>query len=117
MLPAPTPPPLPELRGATPHLENYRRVYRASEAEADQAVGPAALADYLRTDEALDARPVVVKARDAESTFGFKVDNRAVAAFCQARGPRFIGFAGVDDFFFVAELTRPSATGPSLSAQ
>ena len=89
-------PPLPELRGVTPHLQNYRRVYRASEEQTDQAVGPEALASYLRLYDALDARTVVVKARDAESTFGFKIENRDLARFCQTHGPRFIGFAGVD---------------------
>jgi uncharacterized protein len=89
-------PPLPELRGVTPHLQNYRRVYRASEEQADQAVGPEALASYLRLYDGLDARAVVVKARDAESTFGFKIENRDLARFCETHGPRFIGFAGVD---------------------
>ena len=89
-------PPLPELRGETPHLQNYRRVYRASEEKADQSTGPAALAEYLKLYEGLDARAIVVKARDAESTFGFKVDNGDLAAFCRAQGSRFIGFAGVD---------------------
>ena len=89
-------PPLPELQKHAPHLQNYRRVYQASEEQVGDSVGPAALSDYLKTYDALDARAVVVKARDLETTFGFKVGNDDVADFCKAQGPRFIGFAGVD---------------------
>ena len=38
----------------------------------------------------------MIKARDLESTFDFKVRNEDVAQFCKDHGPRFIGFAGVD---------------------
>jgi uncharacterized protein len=89
-------PPLPEFQKQAPHLQNYRRVYQASEKQVDDSVGPAALSDYLKSYDALDARAVVVKARDLESTFGFKVENGDVANFCKAHASRFIGFAGVD---------------------
>src|SRR6478752_1351293 len=89
-------PPLPEFQKHAPHLQNYRRVYQASEQQVDDSVGPAALSDYLKTYDALDARAVVIKARDLGSTFGFKVENRDVAEFCKAHASRFIGFAGVD---------------------
>src|SRR6185369_13266661 len=89
-------PPLPEFQKHAPHLQNYRRVYQTSEKQVDVSVGPAALSDYLKSYEALDARAVVVKARDLESTFGFRVENADVADFCKAHAPRFIGFAGVD---------------------
>ena len=46
--------------------------------------------------EQLGARHVVIKARDLETTFGFRIRNEDVAAFCGTHGPRFIGFAGVD---------------------
>ena len=49
-----------------------------------------------RCTSALGARHVVVKARDLETTFGFRIRNEDVAAFCREHGPRFIGFAGVD---------------------
>jgi len=89
-------PPIPAFRRSAPHLLNYRRVYQASEAEVEEPAGEAALADYLKTYDSLDARAVIVKARDLESTFGFKIANQEVAEFCKAQGPRFIGFAGVD---------------------
>ncbi|MEO8134239.1 MAG: amidohydrolase family protein [Betaproteobacteria bacterium] len=77
-------------------MSNYRRVYQASEALVSSEVGEAALANYLRMYEALDARAVVIKARDLETTFGFRISNEDVAAFCRQHGPRYIGFAGVD---------------------
>lgn len=79
------------------HLANYRRVYKASESRVDKpADEAAALKKYLDTYEKLGAKHVVVKARDNETTFGLKVKNEDVAAFCKAQGGRFIGFAGVD---------------------
>ncbi|MBI1384236.1 MAG: amidohydrolase family protein [Rhizobiales bacterium] len=82
---------------ATGHLANYRRVYAASEARVDRPADPAAaLTAYLAAYDALGARAVVVKARDVETSFGLKIHNEDVAAFCKAHGPRFIGFAGVD---------------------
>lgn len=92
-------PPVPELTpSATTHLSNYRRVYAASETAAGKDIGAEALARYLATYDALDARAVVLKARDLESTFGLKIANESVAAFCQQHGPRYIGFAGVDPY-------------------
>jgi len=87
----------PGLGKTGPHLSNYRRVYNASEQAANgikQAQDP--LAAYLKTYDTCQARHVVVKARDLESTFGFRITNEDVAAFCEAHGPRYIGFAGVD---------------------
>jgi predicted TIM-barrel fold metal-dependent hydrolase len=81
----------------TAHLANYRRVYAQSESRVEKpASEKAALAKYLKTYEKLGARHVVVKARDNETTFGLKVKNEDVAAFCKKHGPRFVGFAGVD---------------------
>ncbi|MGE0799712.1 MAG: amidohydrolase family protein [Lautropia sp.] len=81
----------------TGHLANYRRVYAASEARVERPADPAAaLAGYLAAYDALGAAHVVVKARDNETTFGLKVRNEDVAAFCREQGPRFVGFAGVD---------------------
>ena len=81
----------------TAHLQNYRRVYAASEARVESAGDDAAqLAAYLAEYERLDARHVVVKARDNETTFGLKVTNEAVAQFCRDHSPRYVGFAGVD---------------------
>ena len=74
------------------HLRNYDRIYSAPEAS-----GPADTeADYLRAYQEIGAEHVVIKARDVESTFGFKIANEDVAAFCRKHGPRYIGFAGVD---------------------
>ena len=90
-------PPLPEFTKTGPHLQNYRRVYASSEKASGRAsAGPSSLADYLQEYERLNARHVVIKARDLETTFGFRVTNEDVAEFCRAHGPRFIGFAGVD---------------------
>ena len=81
----------------TAHLANYRRVYAGSESRVDKpADEAAALSAYLAAYDRVGARHVVVKARDNETTFGIKVSNEAVAAFCREHGPRFIGFAGVD---------------------
>ncbi|MBL8380375.1 MAG: amidohydrolase [Burkholderiales bacterium] len=80
----------------TAHLANYRRVYAGSESRVEKPVSEkAALAKYLKTYEALGAKHVVVKARDNETTFGIKIRNEDVAAYCRKHS-RFIGFAGVD---------------------
>jgi len=90
-------PPVPAFHKSAPHLRNYRAVYQASE-DAVEIKGPGAgaLQEYLAMYEAVGARHVVVKARDLETTFGFKIANEDVAEFCRTHGPRFIGFAGVD---------------------
>lgn len=54
------------------------------------------LSEYLAMYESLGARHVIVKARDLETTFGFRIANEDVAEFCRAHAPRFMGFAGVD---------------------
>ena len=90
-------PPVPTIRKTAPHLANYRRVYRASEsASAPPKESADPLGDYLAMYEKMNARHVVIKARDLESTFNFRVRNEDVAAFCREHGPRYIGFAGVD---------------------
>lgn len=89
-------PPLPEFQKSAPHLANYRRVYSASETASAAEIGQDAFADYLASYDAVDARHVVLKARDLETTFGFKISNDDVAHLCAAHGGRFIGFAGVD---------------------
>ncbi len=89
-------PPLPQFAGAAPHLANYRRVYAASEKQVREESGEDALASYLAAYEAVNARHVVLKARDLETTFGFRIANEDVAAFCAQNAPRFLGFAGVD---------------------
>jgi predicted TIM-barrel fold metal-dependent hydrolase len=90
-------PPLPEFQKTGPHLQNYRRVYASSEQEVTQTTaGQHGLDEYLAMYDALGASHVVVKARDIESTFGFRIRNEDVAAFCRKNGPRFLGFAGVD---------------------
>ena len=79
------------------HLANYRRVYKSSEERARTEADPKdALASYIVAYDEAGVSTVVVKARDVETTFGLKITNEDVAAFCKAQGPRFIGFAGVD---------------------
>ncbi|MEO4042143.1 amidohydrolase family protein [Hoeflea sp. CAU 1731] len=89
-------PPIPEMNPNLGHLDNYRRVYSASEKQVSSEKGDDALADYLAAYDRLGIDRVVIKARDVETTFGFKLSNEVVAAFCQQHGPRFVGFAGVD---------------------
>lgn len=92
-------PPVPAFRPPQrEHLANYRRVYGASEAAVGEAQARSAdpLADWLADYERLGAEHVVIKARDLETTFGLKIRNEDVAAFCAEHGPRYIGFAGVD---------------------
>src|SRR5690606_13754132 len=55
-----------------------------------------AFADYLKVYDAMEAEHIVVKARDLETTFGWRIGNEEVAEFCKSQGGRFIGFAGVD---------------------
>lgn len=82
------------------HLANYRRVYASSESRAAASVGAGAgagtMSDYLETYDRAGVETIVVKARDLETTFGWRIRNEDVAAFCQAHGERFFGFAGVD---------------------
>ena len=91
-------PPLPDFGVRASHLSNYRRVYRSSEAAAaeSEASGEDKMADYLAAYDAVDAKHVVVRAKDTETTFGHKTTNEFVAGFCRDHGPRFLGFAGVD---------------------
>jgi len=89
-------PPLPAFNPPAPHLANYRRIYAASEQRSAASDAAGGLDAYLRTYDDLGARHVVLKARDIETTFGFKIANETVADFCWVHGPRFIGFAGVD---------------------
>lgn len=89
-------PPIPEFtQDGTQHLQRYRAVYGSSE-KAASTEKAATLDAYLATYDALGAEHVVVKARDLETTFGWRISNEDVAAFCRQQGERFIGFAGVD---------------------
>ena len=76
------------------HLKNYDRVYATLDAGEVGQDDP--LATYLAAYDELGAEHVVVKARDIETTFGFRISNEDVAAFCRTHGPRYVGFAGVD---------------------
>ncbi|MEA5160664.1 amidohydrolase family protein [Cereibacter johrii] len=89
-------PPHPDFSPPAPHLENYRRVYRASERRSAASDAAQGLDSWLETYERLGARHVVLKARDLTTTFGFRISNEAVAGFIRAHGPRYVGFAGVD---------------------
>jgi hypothetical protein len=89
-------PPHPDFAPSAPHLQNYRRVYQASESRSAASNAAQGLDSWLATYERLGARHVVLKARDLTTTFGFKIPNEVVADFIQAHGPRYIGFAGAD---------------------
>lgn len=91
-------PPVPEFNPSSKqHLANYRRVYKSSEERARAGANPeGALASYIAAYDEAGISTVVVKARDVETTFGLKIKNEDVAAFCKTQGSRFIGFAGVD---------------------
>jgi len=87
-------PPVPAFaQTATTHLQRYRTVYQSSEKAAARQDS---FEEYLAAYDALGAEHIVVKARDLETTFGWRISNEDVAAFCRAQGPRFVGFAGVD---------------------
>jgi predicted TIM-barrel fold metal-dependent hydrolase len=88
-------PPVPDvaLRPAG-HLSNYDRVYSSESREPESP--DRALESYLATYDELGATHVVIKARDIETTFGFKISNEDIAGFCRTHGKRYIGFAGVD---------------------
>lgn len=91
-------PPLPEFRPTNrEHLANYSRVYSSSQSRNSlfQDVEDERRA-YFDMYSAHNVRHVVVHARDVESTFGLKIHNENLAAFCRNNGPRFVGFAGVD---------------------
>ena len=87
-------PPLPAFgpKGAE-HLKRYRQVYAASETAAEPQQD---LAGYLDEYDKAGVTHVCVKARDLETTYGWRIRNEDVADFCREQGPRFIGFAGVD---------------------
>ena len=92
-------PPLQALNIRAPHLKNYDRIYAGSEKdplEREPEYSPAALQRYLAAYDAVGASKVVVKARDLETTFGMKIRNEDIAAFCREQGERFLGFAGAD---------------------
>ncbi len=91
-------PPVPEFsQTQAVHLANYRRVYAASEKQtAAQGDNAESLRGYFDMYDHLEAEHVVIKARDLETTFGWRIRNEDVSAFCRTHGERFIGFAGVD---------------------
>ena len=92
-------PPVPAFdQSNTAHLKRYRTIYEASESAAAATTPPSedAFADYLKVYDAMEAEHIVVKARDLETTFGWRIGNEEVAEFCKSQGGRFIGFAGVD---------------------
>jgi len=91
-------PPIPEFNPTSKeHLANYRRVYKSSEERAKKEADPEdELVSYLAAYDEAGVSKIVIKARDVESTFGLKIRNEDVAAFCRRQGSRFIGFAGVD---------------------
>ena len=82
-------PPKPEFNPISrTHLANYRRVYRASEDRARIEGDPKeALRSYLAAYDEIGASKVVIKARDVETTFGVKIRNEDVAAFCRDHAP------------------------------
>lgn len=88
-------PPIPAFDISPPHLATYGRVYASSKVAVNDEV-KIGLSEYLKTYDNVDAKHIVVKAKDTESTFGVKISNEDVADFCNRQGPRFIGFAGVD---------------------
>jgi len=90
-------PPLDEHVNSGPHLAGYGRVYASGYKAADKdRLGPEALQEFLATYDRINARHVLIRARDSETTHGHKVSNETVAEFCRAHAPRFIGMAGVD---------------------
>jgi predicted TIM-barrel fold metal-dependent hydrolase len=89
-------PPVKELSIRAPHLSNYDRVYGSSGERETENYSEEALGRYLAAYENAGAAKVVIKARDLETTFGEKIRNEDVAAFCRKHGERYIGFAGVD---------------------
>lgn len=89
-------PPVPEFtQSNSSHLQRYRSVYAASERAAEES-GTDSFAEFLTAYDNVGAQHIVVKARDLETTFGWRISNEDVARFCRKNGPRFIGFAGVD---------------------
>lgn len=88
-------PPVPEFgpKGAG-HLARYREVYSRSEEAAEKLQGD--LGGYLAEYDKAGVSHVCIKARDLETTYGWRIRNEDVAEFCARQGPRFIGFAGVD---------------------
>lgn len=91
-------PPVPEFsQTKAVYLANYRRVYAASERETAAQGGTGdSLSGYFDMYDKVGAQHVVIKARDLETTFGWRIKNEDVSAFCRTHGERFIGFAGVD---------------------
>lgn len=89
-------PPVSEFQVDSVHMSNYRRIYQSSERQVAASDASTDLQSYLKMYDQLGATHIVLKARDAQTTFGFKVDNEVIAAFCDAHGPRFVGFAAVD---------------------
>lgn len=91
-------PPLPEHQVGGDHLQGYDRVYASGYKEARRdELGPDAVRDYLATYARVGAQHVVIKARDAEGTHGYRITNEAVADFCRTHGEgKFIGLAGAD---------------------
>jgi predicted TIM-barrel fold metal-dependent hydrolase len=87
-------PPLPQFTRKSEHLKNYRRVYKNSEAQVADSVEPS-LDSYLSMYVDLGADKVVLKARDNETTFGFRVSNEDVSLFCRDHS-RFVGLAAID---------------------
>jgi len=93
-------PPLGPFNPVARHMANYDVVYGASAQKAREDVpgidDPKALDAYFKAYDEVDARYVLIHGKDVETTFGVKIRNEDVAAFCKKYGARYIGFAGVD---------------------
>jgi Predicted metal-dependent hydrolase of the TIM-barrel fold len=86
-------PPVPEFSDGA-HMANYDKVF--ANTKVQKADYEKELREYLSEYDRLGARHVVLKARDLSSSYGYKVSNEDVAAFCKRHGERFIPFASVD---------------------
>jgi predicted TIM-barrel fold metal-dependent hydrolase len=90
-------PPLPELRLPNrAHLDNYRRVYAASEGAVGGGEEDGGFDGYTEACDAAGIGLTVLKGRNVETTFGGSVPNEKIAAVCRNYPGRFVGFAAVD---------------------
>lgn len=90
-------PPVPQFEDRSAHMANYNRVYESTKTLVEQAGDSGdALNAYLAIYERTGAKHVLLKGRDLETSYGFKVSNEDVAAFCRQHGPRYLAFAGAD---------------------
>ena len=88
---------IPRPRDKDEFMSNYDRIYKGR-SEARYQCGEEAFKKFWNDMDEAGVDKVVIRARDVETTLGFKITNEACADLVKKYPDKFIGMAGVDPF-------------------